>query len=37
MYWEVEINDFGAEDINDIKGQIKFDDVTFAYDDNTEI
>ena len=34
---EIEIDELGAEDINDIKGQIKFDDVTFAYDDNTEI
>lgn len=34
---EIEIDEPGAEDINDIKGQIKFDDVTFAYDDNTEI
>ena len=34
---EIEIDEPGVEDINDIKGQIKFDDVTFAYDDNTEI
>ncbi len=34
---EIEIDELSAEDINDIKGQIKFDDVTFAYDDNTEI
>ncbi len=34
---EIEIDEPNAEDINQVKGEIKFDCVTFAYDDNTEI
>ena len=34
---EIEIDDPGAEDIYSVKGDINFNDVTFAYDDNTEI
>lgn len=34
---EVETDDPGAIDIYNVKGDISFDNVTFAYDDNTEI
>lgn len=34
---EIETDDLGAEDIYDVKGDISFNSVTFAYDDNTEI
>ena len=34
---DVEKDDPGAADIYDVKGEISFDDVSFAYDDNKEI
>ena len=34
---EIEIDDPGAKDIYNVRGDISFDSVTFAYDDNTEI
>ncbi|HRC80654.1 MAG TPA: ABC transporter ATP-binding protein [Sedimentibacter sp.] len=37
MEKEVEKDDPGAEDIFDIKGDISFKDVSFAYDDNKEV
>ncbi len=37
MEKQVETDEPGAKDIYNVKGDIKFDSVTFAYDDNTEI
>ncbi|MDD4088764.1 MAG: ABC transporter ATP-binding protein [Tissierellia bacterium] len=34
---EIEVDDPGAVDIYDVKGDISFDKVSFAYDDNKEI
>ncbi len=34
---DIEKDDPGAADIYDVKGEISFDDVSFAYDDNKEI
>lgn len=33
----VEEDDPGAEDITDVKGEIEFDNVSFAYNENTEV
>lgn len=37
MDTEVETDEEGARDIYDVKGNIMFNDVTFSYDDNTEV
>ncbi len=34
---QVELDDPGAKDIYNVKGDISFENVTFSYDDNTEI